>query len=149
MFKNYLKTAVRNLVRYKGFALINIASLTIGIIGCMVIGLFVWDEWQFDKSIKDGENIYRVYEERNNNNTASLGAPVPPMYATFLQQHYPEVNETARILMSADKFLMEAGEKRNYEDKGWFVDSSFMKFFSLKFLKGDPATALTTPQTIV
>src|SRR5678809_746044 len=98
MFKNYLKTAIRNLLRYKGFAIINIASLAIGVIGCMVIGLFVWDEWQFDKSIKGGENIYRLYDENKNNNSTSFGAPVPPAYATFLKQHYPEVETTTRIL---------------------------------------------------
>ena len=57
MFKNYLKTAVRNLLRYKGFSLINILSLAIGITGCLVIALFVWDEKQFDRSIEGGENI--------------------------------------------------------------------------------------------
>jgi len=149
MFRNYLKTAIRNLLRYKGFAIINISSLTIGIIGCLVIGLFVWDEWQFDKSIKGGENIYRLYDENKNNNSTSFGAPVPPAYATFLKQHYPEVETTTRILMTADKFLMEAGEKRNYEEKGWFVDSSFLQFFSLKLIKGDPTTALSTPHAVV
>ena len=149
MFKNYFKTAIRNLWRYKGFAAINIASLTIGIIGCMVISLFVWDEWQFDKHIKDGKNIYRIYEERRDNDNTTLNAAVPPAYATFLQQHYPEVDETARILMSSDKFLMETGEKRNYEEKGWFVDTSFCKFFPLKFINGDPATALSAPRSIV
>jgi len=137
------------LLRYKGFALINISSLTIGIVGCMVIGLFVWDEWQFDKSIKDVANIYRLYDENKNNNSTTFGAPVPPAYTTYLQQHYPEVEATTRILMSADKFLMEAGEKRNYEEKGWFVDSSFAQFFSLKFIKGDPATALSAPHSVV
>src|SRR5215204_7238959 len=149
MFKNYLKTAIRNLLRYKGFAIINISSLTIGIVGCLVIGLFVWDEWQYDKGIPGGGNVYRIYEQRKNNDAITYGAPVVPAYASFLQRTYPEVDTTVRILMSLDKFLMEVGEKRNYEDKGWFVDSSFMKFFSLKFLKGDAATALTTPQTIV
>ena len=137
------------MLRYKGFALINISSLTIGIVGCMVIGLFVWDEWQFDKSIKDVANIYRLYDENKNNNSTTFGAPVPPAYTTYLQQHYPEVEATTRILMSADKFLMEAGEKRNYEEKGWFVDSSFAQFFSLKFIKGDPATALSAPHSVV
>jgi len=149
MIKNYFKTAIRNLLRYKGFAMINIASLTIGIVGCMVIGLFVWDEWQYDKSIKGGENIYRLYDENKNNNNTSYGAPVPPAYTTFLQQHYPEVDATTRILMNADKFLVEAGEKRNYEEKGWFVDSTFAQFFSLKFSKGDPATALASPHSVV
>ena len=149
MFKNYLKTAVRNLLRYKGFAVINISSLTIGIIGCMVIGLFVWDEWQYNKKIPGGENIYRIYEERKNNNAITYGAPVPPAYATFLKRTYPEVDTTLRILMSIDKFLMEIGENRNYEDKGLFVESSFFEFFPLQFKSGDPATALTEPRTVV
>jgi putative ABC transport system permease protein len=149
MFKNYFKTAIRNLFRYKGFAIINISSLTIGIIGCMVIGLFVWDEWQYDKKIPGGENVYRIYEQRKNNDVITYGAPVPPAYASFLQRTYPEVDTTVRILMSLDKFLMELGEKRNYEDKGWFVESSFFEVFPLKLTKGDAKTALIEPGTIV
>lgn len=149
MFKNYLKTAIRNLIRYKGFAIINISSLTIGIIGCLVIGLFVWDEWQYDKGIPGGENVYRIYEEHKNNDVITYGAPVPPAYASFLKRTYPEVDTTTRILMTLDKFLMEVGEKRNYEDKGWFVESSFFDVFPLKFANGNPATALTEPRAIV
>ncbi len=83
MLKNYLKTAVRNLLRYKGFSLINILSLAIGITGCLVIALFVWDEKQFDRSIEGGENIYRIYEETTTDNNITHGATVPPAYATF------------------------------------------------------------------
>ena len=129
MFKNYLKTAFRNLLRYKGFSLINIASLTIGIVGCLVIGLFVWDELQYDKSIKDGENIYRIYEERNDNNSITYAACVPPAFASFVKQQYPEVETTARILMSGDKFLMEAGEKRIYEEKAGLLIQHLCSFF--------------------
>src|SRR5215207_9525670 len=125
MFRNYLKTAIRNLWRYKGFALINILSLTIGIIGCLVIALFVWDEKQFDKFVPGGENIYRIYEQRNDNNVISYAAVVPPAFATFLKQQYPEVSTTARILMSGDKFLLENGDRKGYEEKGWIVDSTF------------------------
>src|SRR6186713_312610 len=149
MFKNYLKTAIRNLLRYKGFAIINISSLTIGIVGCLVIGLFVWDEWQYDKKIYGGENVYRVYEQRKDNDNITYAAISAPAFATFLKRTYPEVDTTTRILMSIDKFLMEVGEKRNYEEKGWFVESSFFQIFPLKFSKGDPATALIEPKTIV
>lgn len=149
MFRNYFKTAIRNLLRYKGFAIINISSLTIGIIGCMVIGLFVWDEWQYDKNIPDGENIYRIYEERKNNDVITYGAPVPPAYASFLKRTYPEVDTTLRILMVPDKFLMELGENRNYENKGLFVESSFFQIFPMKFKSGSAATALTEPKTVV
>src|SRR6187397_1386796 len=51
--------------------------------------------------------------------------------------------------MSIDKFLMEVDEKRNYEEKGWFVESSFFQVFPLEFSKGDVNTALIEPRTIV
>jgi putative ABC transport system permease protein len=149
MFRNYFKTAIRNLLRYKGFTTINILSLTIGIIGCLVIGLFVWDEQQFDKNIPNGENIYRIYEERTDNSGTTLNAPVPPVYTDFMQRQFPEVDTTTRIMMMSDKFLLESGDRQAYEDKGWFVDPSFLHFFSLKLSKGDPAKALTTPASIV
>ncbi|HEX7844512.1 MAG TPA: ABC transporter permease [Chitinophagaceae bacterium] len=149
MFRNYFKTAIRNLLRYKGFAIINISSLTIGMIGCLVIGLFVWDDRQYDKSIPGNENIFRIYEERNDNGNITHAAISPPAFATYLKNTYPEVDLTLRILMSDDKFLMEKDEQRNYEDKGWFVESSFFNMFSLKFKSGDPGTALTAPNTIV
>jgi len=149
MFRNYLKTAIRNLWRYKGFALINILSLTIGIIGCLVIALFVWDEKQYDKFVPGGDNIYRVYEQRNNNNVTTYAACVPPAFATFLKQQYPEVSMSTRILMSDDKFLMENGDKKGYEKKGWLVDSNFFQAFPIKFLHGDINTALKDPASIV
>lgn len=149
MFQNYFKTAVRNLLRYKGFAAINIFSLTIGILGCLMIGLFVWDEKQFDKKIPGGNNIYRLYDEHVAPNATTLMAVTAPAYAGFLQRTYPEVEGTARIMMAGDKHLMEAGEKRAYEEKGWFVDSSFLSLFPLKFKSGNAVTALTTAASIV
>jgi putative ABC transport system permease protein len=149
MFTNYLKTAIRNLWRYKGFSMINILSLTIGIIGCLVIALFVRDEKQYDKFVPGGENVYRIYDQRKDNSAISYMAPVPPAFATFLKQQYPEVDTAARILMTGDKFLMEVGDKKNYEEKGWLTESSFFKIFPLKFIRGDAATALAEPSAIV
>jgi len=118
-------------------------------IGCFVIGLFVWDEGQYDKSIPGGENVYRIYDQRNDNGNTTLMAPTPPAFASFLEQRYPEVDTTLRILMAEDKFLMEAGDKKAYEDKGWFVESSFFKIFPLKLNHGDVTKALAAPSTIV
>src|SRR5215218_11256155 len=148
MFKNYLKTALRNLWRYKGFSAINIASLAIGIIGCLMIGLFVWDEKQYDKSIAGGENVYRIYEEHYRPTGNTKGASVPPMYATFLKQQYPEVDTAVRILMTGDKRLMEVGEKQGYEEKGWLAESSFFRVFPFTFVSGNAATALAAPNAI-
>ncbi|HWI90137.1 MAG TPA: ABC transporter permease [Flavisolibacter sp.] len=149
MFKNYFKTAIRNLWRYKGFSFINILSLTIGIVGCLVIALFVWDEKQYDKFLPGAENIYRIYEQRNDNNAISYAACVPPAFADFLKHEYPEVSNTTRILMSNDKFLIENGEKKGYEEKGLIVDSNFFQIFPIKFLRGDANTALNDPNSLV
>jgi len=146
---NYFKTAFRNQARHKGFAIINIASLTIGILGCLVIGLFVWDERQYDKNIPGGENVYRIYNERTDNNNTTYMVCVAPAFATFLEKQYPEVDTSLRILLSGDKFLMEVGEKKGYEEKGLYAESSFFKVFPLELIEGNPATALAAPATVV
>jgi putative ABC transport system permease protein len=149
MLKNYFKTAIRNLIRYKGFSTINIASLAIGITGCLIIGLFVWDELQYDKFVKGGENIYRTYNTRSGTNGDEDLACVPPMFATYLKEQYPEVDNTARLLMWNGKMLMESGDKLAYEEKGLIADSTFFRIFPLKFLKGEPITSLDQKSSVV
>ncbi|HLP72904.1 MAG TPA: ABC transporter permease, partial [Bacteroidales bacterium] len=149
MLINYLKSAIRNFLRYKVFATINVVSLTIGIIGCLAIGLFVRDELQYDRHIEGGENIYRIYEERISDAARTYNVSAPPAYATFLKQQYPEIEATARILMTDDKFLIESGDKMNYEPKGWFVEASLLDIFPLEFVHGNPATSLRAPKTMI
>ncbi len=148
MFKNYFKVALRNLYRYKGFSFINILGLAIGITGCLLIGLFVWDEMQYDKFIKDGASVYRLYQQRESDAGVTASANTPPVFAPHLKQQFPEVEGTTRILMWPGKVLMEKDEVRAYENKGLIADSTFFAMFPLKFLKGDAKTALD-PLSIV
>ncbi|QIP15751.1 FtsX-like permease family protein [Spirosoma aureum] len=149
MIRNYFKIAFRNLLLNKVYSVINIAGLAIGMIGCLSIGLFVWDEWKFDKTIPDGENIFRIYTKRTKDNTTTKQAVVAPAYASFLQQQYPEVDTSTRILMAPDRFLMETGSQKNYEDKGWFVEPSFLQVFALPLEKGTVAGILDIPKTVI
>ncbi|NEU08560.1 FtsX-like permease family protein [Flavihumibacter sp. R14] len=149
MLKNYLKTAFRNLWRYKGFSLINISSLAVGITCCLIIGLFVWDELKYDKFIPEGENIYRMYTEDTDVNGTTSTASVAPMFATYLQSNYPEVESTTRLLMFNGKLLLEVNGISSYENKGLIADSSFFTMFPLKFLRGDPKTALEGATSVV
>lgn len=149
MFQNYLKTALRNLWRYKGFSLINISSLAIGITSCLIIGLFVWDELQYDKFVKDGNNIYRIYTENTSVTGTTSTANVAPMIATYLQENYPEVETTMKLLMFNGKVLMEVNGISSYENKGLIADSSFFTVFPLKLLKGDPKTSLEGATSVV
>ncbi len=60
MFKNYLKTAIRNLKRYKGYSFINLMGLAIGISCCIIILIYVQDEFSYDRYTEDYEQIYRI-----------------------------------------------------------------------------------------
>src|SRR5690606_32194222 len=148
MWRNYLKVALRNLYRYKGFSLINILGLAIGLTGCLLIGLFVWDEQQYDQFVKDGDNIYRIYSKNSVDNSKTI-AVTPPAFATYLKDNYPEVEQTTRLLMWNGKALMEHEDERAYENKGFIADSNFFSVFPLKFIKGDPNTALSEPMSVV
>lgn len=149
MWKNYFKIAFRNLYRYKGFSLINILGLAIGLTGCLLIGLFVWDENQYDKFVKDGNHIYRMYLKETAKNGNRTLANTPPAFATYLKQNYPEVEQTSRLFLWSGKMLMEVGEEKAYENKGFIADSNFFSVFPLEFSKGDAATALADPLSVV
>ena len=150
MITNFLKVAFRNIRRHKGFSFINIAGLTFGLTACILIGLFVWDEHQYDKSIPNGAQVYRVYNDFKNNNVTGEKAVVPPIYATTLKQDFPEVEQTARVMMLPEyKTLFEAGNSKLYEQSGYYVDSTFFEIFPLKFKYGTPSHSLDEPGSIV
>ena len=149
MIRNYLKTAIRNLLKSKGFTIVNITGLTIGMIGCLCIGLFVWDELQFDRDVPAGNNVYRLYTEWPEENGTSMVTPVPPAFATFLQHNYGEVDTTERILMAPDKHLIESGNLRLYQEKALYVEPGFLSFFGLRLISGAASSALSAPDGIV
>src|SRR5580765_6962199 len=97
MFKNFLKVTYRNIVRHKGFSFINIAGLTLGLTACMLIGLFVHDEYQYDRFLPEGEQIFRIYGEATSNNGTDFKAVTPPMFSTTLH-NYPQVEQTTRVM---------------------------------------------------
>src|SRR4030095_11783481 len=119
MLQNFLKIAFRNITRHKGFSFINIAGLTLGLTACILIGLFVWDENQYDKFLPGGDQVYRIYSAYTNNEETGERAVAPPMFATTLRQDFPEVEQTARAMMTAEyKALFEAGKNKLYERSG-------------------------------
>ena len=150
MLKNFFKIAFRNLVRHKGFSFINIAGLALGLTACLLIGLFVWDEKQYDKFIPGGEQVYRVYNEHTGDEGLQNMAVTSPMYASTLQHDFPEVEQTARIMMTSEfKFLFELGDNKAYEQNGLFVDSTFVEVLPLSTKFGSLSKSLDDPGSIV
>ena len=144
MIKNYFKVAFRNLFRNKGFSFINIAGLTLGLTSCLLIGLFVRDEKQYDRFVPRGENVYRIYQKAESDESTII-ATAPPAFATALQQNFPEVEQTLRVMSINSKDLFEANGKKLYEEGGFIADSNFFELFPLHFKYGSPEKVLDGP----
>ena len=148
MFKNYLKTAWRNLWKNKVFSAINIVGLAIGMAACIVIMLFVFYEKSFDNF--HSKNIYRLNEvQKFEGMVASqkVALSMFPMGPT-LKNEFAEIKNFTRIRWT-DKYQMTYGEQRVFFSQSYFVDSTFLQMFDFKLIKGNRGTALQKPNSAV
>lgn len=146
MFKNIARIAFRNLWRNKSFSTINILGLAIGMAAALLIGLWVQNEFSYDSFYTNANRTYLLYTRAEYNGTTDAWPRVTSRMAPQLKKDYPEIEEAIRFRRVY--FLLTQGEKRlNIE--GDFADSGFLKVFDLPLLKGNPGTALNSPQGIV
>lgn len=149
MFKNYLTTALRNLLRHKGYSAINVLGLAIGIACCVLILLYVQDELSYDQYHEKKDRIYRVAESATVAGRSIEAAVTPPPWAPVLAQDYPVIEAYTRIKPPASRWLIRYREKRFYERYFAFVDSSFFDIFTFPLVQGDAKTVLADPHTVV
>ena len=148
MLKNYFLLAVKNFRKQKMFSLINILGLTVGITCCLMIFLFIMNEFSFDKFHKNGEHIYRVMRVGHNDGMPKNIPYLSPMYAPALANDYPDaIKSVTRV--SPDNDLITYNNISFNEKKIYLVDSNFFQFFSFQLLKGNPASVLNDPLSIV
>lgn len=148
MFKIYLKTALRNLMRNKIFSLINIAGLSIGMAACFLILQYVSFELSFDQFNKNADDIYRVYNDRYQD--SKLVQHTTRTYSAIgkaMHNDYPEVINYTRVIKG--EMIISYNAKKIGEQNLLWVDNSFLAMFSYPFLAGNPATALEEPNTTV
>src|SRR3954470_11153211 len=148
MFKNYFTVALRNLLRNKIYAFINIAGLSIGLACAMLIILYVKDEVSFDRFHSNVGNIYRVVSENvgkgeeNGSKNSNSGYFQGPRFA----QNIPEIKSFVRI-QSNSVDVKTGTEVKSQEIL--YVDSSFFSVFSFPLISGNPKTCLQEPNSIV
>ncbi|UCC38535.1 MAG: ABC transporter permease [Candidatus Aminicenantes bacterium] len=148
MFKNYLRIAIRNVQRHKGYAFINIAGLAIGMTCCILIIAYVVTELSYDKYHENADKIYRIGAEVNMGGfTGSLAVSNAPL-GPVLKQDYPEVMNAARI-RPISKTLVKYEDRQFYEEQILHADKTIFDIFSFPMIKGDPKTALVTAYSVV
>ena len=147
MFKNYFKTAWRNLLRNKGFSITNILGLAIGMACAIFILLWVYDELTYDRFQKNYDNIYQVIANRDFNNQVFTDRSMAMPLASALENSSPQIKHAAVTTYQQQKVLTFNNNKIKKE--GYVVSNHFFDIFSWKFVKGNAVMALKDPNSIV
>ena len=153
MLKNYLKVAVRNLRRWKGYAAINVFGLATGLACFVLIALFVHDELSYDRYHTKADRIYRMVEiiegaEESASNPLPVGAAVAETYPQFVEAAVRFFNLQAPTL--AISYEPADGPARAFNEAAFFfADSTVFDVFDFALVRGDRATALDRPNTVV
>ncbi|MFK7952404.1 MAG: FtsX-like permease family protein [Ekhidna sp.] len=142
MLKNYLKSAWRNLMKYKGFSTINILSLSLGMAACMVIFLFIKDELSFDGFNSKKESIYRLCEVQSfpGTNTQNVALSMSGMGPTMMEE-FPEIENFTRYQVFGEQ-LFQVNDKKILIGGIAGVDYNFLEIFDYPLIHGDKTTAL-------
>ena len=146
MLINYFKIAFRNMFRHKGYSAINVIGLSVGLACVLLISMIIWNEISYDRFHVNKDRIYRVYIQGKQGNDIINAAPVMIPFAPAAEAQIPEIKYAVRI--SNRGILSSYNDKKFYEQAA-FVDDKFFEVFSFPFIAGDPATALTAPNTVV
>lgn len=150
MLKNYLKVAVRHLFRQPLYAFLNILGLTIGLVASLLILLYLSNELSYDAYHEKADRIYRVSADIAEPDNAFRWAVTQMPLAKELKAQFGEVEEYVRFIGSGrTRFEREEQDNSFYEEEIYFVDSTLFDVFTFNLIKGEKATALKEPNTIV
>ena len=149
MLISYIKTALRNLRKYKGYSFINIIGLAVGIACCILILMWVRDELSFDGFHTKADRLFRVVEQQIYKGGELFPVAVTPApLGPALKEEIPEIADTCRYT-TAPRFLVRYGDHRFYESGLGMADPSFFTMFSFRLIKGEPENVFSVFNSIV
>jgi putative ABC transport system permease protein len=147
MFKNYLKIAFRNLKRYKGYSLINIAGLALGMACFLLIMLYVRFELSYDMFHENRDRIYQILNKYETEDGIRWHGYSPAPLGPALVNDFPEIIEAARL--SGSGGIVTYKDKSFIERSILLVDPSFFEMFTFPLVKGNPKTVFSDKNSIV
>ncbi len=145
---NYLNTALRNFRKNRFFTAFNIFGLSIGLAACMLISLYVHDEYSYDKFNTNAGNIYRVNNEIKFGGVHADVAQTPALLGPVAVKEIPQVRGYTRLRWH-ETMLVKKGDFNIRENRVAYGDSTLFRLFSFQMLAGDPETALAYPGSVV
>lgn len=134
MFKNYFKTAWRNLRRHATVSLINILGLSIGLAACLMIFLYVHNELTYDDYHPKAKQIARVTTILHSPESDMAFATSPVLLAEALMRDYPEIGTAARL--QPEEMVVKSGSVLFKEEAFFYSEPSVFTIFSFSFIEG-------------
>ncbi|MEW6363438.1 MAG: ABC transporter permease [Acidobacteriota bacterium] len=148
MWKSHVRIAWRNLVRYKGYSAINIVGLASGMACCILIGLWILDEFSYDRFHKNAASICRVESDQNFRGRILHIYWTPHPLGPALQSEIPQIVDSVRVF-NLDQQLVRYREKTFDQIEASSVDPSFLKMFSFPLVRGEAKSALAGTRSVV
>ena len=136
MIKNFFLVAYRNLVKNKAMSFLNISGLAIGILVCLVIGVWLQRELSFDNFHPNGDKIFRIANTFKSESESFSQAGSGAAYGAHLTTELPSIKAACRVF--GEEFKVKSKDNLFIESNAAVVDSNFFSFFGFKLLRGDP-----------
>lgn len=150
MFRDYLRSAFRNMRRHRLHAVINVGGLTLGFAATAFILIFIAHETSYDEHHEDAERFYRVAVTRSQPNELVRSATTPRPLADAIDDQLSDVERATRISKErAEQVLVRVDGRSFFEDRFFFADPSVFDVFSLPLIRGNSSTALKAPFSVV
>lgn len=149
MIRSQSGAALRSLLRHKGYLLLNLLGLAVGLAAVFLIGAYVYDDLRWDGFHPNGDRIYRINQtDIYPQSGAQTRGVTMPSLGGAIARDLPEVEAATRLLMwGSIRFVRDDVEAAHGVQ--FLVDSDFLKIFGWELVQGDPATALNRPDAVV
>lgn len=151
MLQNYLKIALRNLSKHKVFSAINILGLSFGIACCLLLALYIQDEFSYDKHHHEGENLYRIVTQFNGEKGLDRLRTASPPIAMAMRDEIEDVLTATRALNPPGVALnlIKYEDQIFYEPNGLLADSTLFDLFNYELVEGSRDHALVDANSVV
>jgi putative ABC transport system permease protein len=146
MRKDYIKTAIRRLIRNRTISIINILGLSLGLAATFLIMLYIFFETGFDSQHKKSDRIYRIIQESKGHDMHTSQSAYP--LGDVLKEQYPQITETVRMVNLYGTGIKK-GDDFISEDHFYCAENSFFEIFTTELIRGNDAKLTTDPDNVV
>ncbi|HUM48226.1 MAG TPA: ABC transporter permease, partial [Chitinophagales bacterium] len=146
---NYLKIAIRNLLKHRLTSFINLFGLTVGLTCCLLILVYIVNELSYDRYNKNADRTYRItraFYSDNGSLAFNLGA-LAPAFGPLLQNDFPDIEKMTRLYSTGGTFKYE--DNNFNENNAYFADPYLFDVFTINTVKGNPQKALSEPYSLM